>query len=378
MSLRAGVPTVLRLLAIVAGSLGLVAMGRAAAPDLSTLKLPPGFGIEVWVDGVANARSLAADEDGNVYVGTMRAGNVYGIVRGPEGRREVRTLLKGLKMPNGVAYRQGSLYVAEVDKITRYDDIRRQLGTQRSEPPRGVQVATLPKEMHHGWRYLGFGPDGRLYVPVGAPCNVCDRDREDFATILRMNADGSQREVVARGVRNSVGFTWHPRTVELWFTDNGRDMLGDDVPACELNRLRRVGEHFGFPFCHQGDLKDPEFGALRACSSASAPVRKLGPHVAPLGLRFYQGRQFPARYRGQLFIAEHGSWNRSTPIGYRVMRVRLEGNEAVEYEPFVSGWLGANGKASGRPVDLIEMADGSLLISDDSAGVIYRVFHRGS
>ncbi len=237
-------------------------------------------------------------------------------------------------------------------------------------------MARLPNNKWHGWRYLGFGPDGKLYVPVGAPCNVCDRDSEDYATILRMNADGSGREVVARGVRNSVGFTWHPRTRALWFTDNGRDELGDEVPSCELNKVSRLGEHFGFPFCHQGDIADPEFGKLRSCGTATAPVQKLGPHVAPLGLKFYGGRQFPAEYRGQLLIAEHGSWNRSTPIGYRVMRVKLDGDRAVAYEPFITGWLSDDRKVSGRPVDVLELADGSVLVSDDVAGVIYRVSYR--
>lgn len=350
-----------------------------AAPDLSRLSLPPGFAIEFWAEGLANARSMALGDDGTVFVGTRSGGNVYAVTAAADGKRQVRTVLRDLNMPNGIAYRDGALYVGEVDRIRRYDAAALLAigATLPAAGKGGVEIARLPKEKHHGWRYLGFGPDGKLYVPVGAPCNVCDRDREDYATILRMNADGTQREVVARGVRNSVGFTWHPQTRELWFTDNGRDMLGDDVPACELNRLSKIGEHFGFPFCHQGDIADPEFGQLRACRTATAPVQKLGPHVAPLGVKFYTGKQFPAQYRGQVFIAEHGSWNRSTPIGYRVMRVKLQGNKAVEYQPFITGWLSADRKVSGRPVELLELADGSMLLSDDVAGVIYRISYRG-
>lgn len=372
MAPRAAVLTLARLLAPAVALLLAPAAGWAAGPDLSRLTLPRGFAIEIWADGLANARSLAIGERGTVFVGTRTAGNVYAVSTGADGRRQVRTLLKGLNMPNGVAFRGGALYVGENDRIRRYDAIENRLDA----PPAPVDVARLPGDKWHGWRYLGFGPDGKLYVPVGAPCNVCDRDSEDYATILRMNADGSGREVVARGVRNSVGFTWHPRTRALWFTDNGRDELGDDVPACELNKVSRLGEHFGFPFCHQGDIADPEFGKLRGCSTATPPVQKLGPHVAPLGLKFYGGRQFPAEYRGQLLIAEHGSWNRSTPIGYRVMRVKLDGERAVAYEPFITGWLSDDRKVSGRPVDILELADGSVLVSDDVAGVIYRVSYR--
>lgn len=357
-------------LALLAGLAVLPA--AAATPDLSRLTLPAGFAIEVWADGLANARSLALGDGGTVFVGTRSGGNVYAVIAAADGKRQVRTVLRDLNMPNGIAFRDGALFVGEVDRIRRYDAAAL-LGQTATA---GVEIAKLPKEKHHGWRYLGFGPDGKLYVPVGAPCNVCDRDREDYATILRMNADGSQREVVARGVRNSVGFTWHPQTRELWFTDNGRDMLGDDVPACELNRVSKLGEHFGFPFCHQGDVSDPEFGKLRACGTAVPPVQKLGPHVAPLGVKFYTGKQFPPEFRGQVFIAEHGSWNRSTPIGYRVMRVKLQGNKAVEYQPFITGWLAADRKVSGRPVDLLELADGSMLLSDDMAGVIYRITYR--
>jgi glucose/arabinose dehydrogenase len=239
-----------------------------------------------------------------------------------------------------------------------------------------VVADRLPKETHHGWKFIAFGPDGWLYVPVGAPCNVCEPDPERYAAILRMRPDGSQLQTYARGVRNSVGFDWHPDTHELWFTDNGRDMLGDDVPPDELNRAPRPGLHFGYPYCHGGTVADPEYGKKHACSDFTPPAQALGAHVAALGMRFYTGTQFPPEYRGQIFIAEHGSWNRSEPSGYRVMLVKLDGNRAVSYTPFVSGWLQGR-QAWGRPSDVLVLPDGSLLISDDYAGAIYRVRYTG-
>lgn len=345
-----------------------------AAPAVEGLSLPAGFHIEPWVADIPNARSMARAEGGTVFVGTRQGGVVYAVRAKADGTREVLTIARGLNMPNGVAVFKGALYVAENAKIWRYDAIEAHLAA----PPKPVLVATLPAEQLHGWRYIAFGPDGKLYAAIGAPCNVCDRDKEDFATIIRMNADGSGREVVARGVRNSVGFTWHPVTHELWFTDNGRDMLGDDLPPCELNRLSRVGEHFGFPFCHAGTIADPEYGALGRCADSTPPVQALGPHVAPLGVRFYTGKQFPAEYRNQVLIAEHGSWNRTQRIGYRLTLVKLDGNRAVSYTPFVSGWLKADGSVTGRPVDLLQLPDGSLLVSDDKAGAIYRISYSAS
>ncbi|MGQ0833724.1 MAG: PQQ-dependent sugar dehydrogenase [Gammaproteobacteria bacterium] len=350
-----------------------VALGATASamavPDLSAVKLPPGFAIETWVSDVPNARSMTLGAEGTLFVGTRTAGKVYAVRNIGGDKRDVVEIASGLNMPNGVAFRDGDLYVAETHRIVRYDEVESKLAA----PPNPVEVAQLPTERHHGWRYLAFGPDGKLYVPLGAPCNVCER----FATIERMNADGSGRETVARGVRNSVGFTWHPRTGELWFTDNGRDLLGDDVPPDELNRLAKAGAHFGFPHCHGGSIVDTELGKPGACAQYVPPVQKLGPHVASLGVKFYSGTTFPKEYRGQLFIAEHGSWNRSAPIGYRITHVRLEGNRAVSYEPFATGWLGADGKPSGRPVDLLVLDDGSMLVSDDHAGAIYRVSWRG-
>jgi len=377
--LHAAAPTAVRRSSLARRGLGLVlalaACAASAAPSLEGLTLPQGFQIEVWQDNLPLARQMAISPKGTVFVGTMRFGNpadkVYA-VRTVNGKRTVTTLLSGLNNPNGVALRDGNLYVAEVNRITRYDDIESHL----DKPPKGVEVAKLPAEQHHGWRYIAFGPDGKLYVPIGAPCNVCDRDKEGFAQIWRMNPDGTGREVVAHGVRNSVGFDWQPATGKLWFTDNGRDLLGDNVPDCELNRVDKLGAHYGFPFCHAGEVSDPEFGKLGSCAQAVAPALKLGPHVAPLAVRFYTGSQFPAAYRNQAFIAQHGSWNRSVPIGYRIMLVKFEGEKVTAYEPFVTGWLKSNGEVTGRPVDLQLMQDGSMLVSDDHVGAIYRISYK--
>jgi glucose/arabinose dehydrogenase len=240
-----------------------------------------------------------------------------------------------------------------------------------------VVIDSFPTDGHHGRKFIAFGPDGKLYVPVGAPCNICEPDSNQYTNLQRMNPDGGGREVVARGIRNTVGFDWDPRTKELWFTDNGRDMLGDDTPPDELNHVTSIGQHFGYPFCHGGAIADPEFGAKRACSEFVAPAQNLGPHVASLGMRFYTGMQFPSAYRNQIFIAEHGSWNRSRKIGYRVTLVRVDANgKGVSYEPFAQGWL--QGEAAwGRPADVLVASDGSLLVSDDYAGAIYRIRFRG-
>jgi len=277
-------------------------------------------------------------------------------------------------MPNGVALRDGDLYVAEVSRILRFNDIEQNLD-KPGEPE--VIFDDYPTETHHGWKYIAFGPDGKLYVPVGAPCNICKSENDVFASITRMDPDGSNMEVVQHGIRNTVGFTWHPETGELWFTDNGRDWMGDNKPDCELNHAPREGLHFGYPYCHQGDIPDPEFGEQRSCEEFVPPVQKLGPHVAPLGLEFYTGEQFPERFQGQVFIAQHGSWNRSEKIGYRVMRVKLENGRSAAYEPFAEGWL-KNGKVSGRPVDIELLPDGSMLVSDDYANAIYRIYYAGT
>lgn len=336
-------------------------------PDLADITLPQGFEIEIWSDEVPNARSLALGSAGTVFVATRRDGRVFALRPRSNDSPERITVARGLKMPNGVAYYDGDLYVAELRRIHRFEDIESALP---GVPEPITIVDDLPSERHHGWRYIGIGPDARLYVSIGAPCNVCDR--RGFGEIIRMNLDGRKREVVASGVRNSVGLTWHPESAELWFTDNGRDMLGDDVPPDELNNAPRDGLHFGFPYCHAGDISDPEFGPRRSCSEFAAPAQKLGPHVASLGLRFYDGAMFPAEYRGQLFIAEHGSWNRSRKIGYRVSLVRMVNGRASGYETFAEGWL-QDEQVSGRPVDLLFLPDGSMLLSDDQNGIIYRI-----
>jgi glucose/arabinose dehydrogenase len=352
--------------------LALAASSAFAAPSLEGVKLPAGFQIEVWTDKVPLAREIAFGPRGTVFVGSMRFGapadKVYAI-RTVNGKPAVKTLLTGLNNPNGVAVRNGALYVAEVNRIVRYDNIESNLDA----PPKPVVITRLPTEQHHGWRYIAFGPDDKLYVAVGAPCNVCDKGDVGYAQIIRMNPDGTGREPVAKGVRNSVGFAWQPRSNKLWFTDNGRDEMGDNVPDCELNRLDKVGDDFGFPYCHAGSVMDPEFGKLKGCSAAVPPALKLGPHVAPLAIRFVTAGQFPAAFQNTALIAQHGSWNRSTPIGYRIMQVKLDGDKVTSYEPFVTGWLKDDGKVTGRPVDLQWAPDGSLLVSDDQEGAIYRI-----
>ncbi|GAB4417736.1 MAG: sorbosone dehydrogenase family protein [Bacteroidia bacterium] len=356
---------------LLAGSCFNRALIKTSDPELAGISLPRGFRIALFATGLEGPRSMALGDQGTLFVGSRAPGKVYAL-RDLDGDYRADTVLllaDKLSMPNGVAFRQGSLYVAEVDKVWRYDQIESRL----SDPPAPVLITDdLPDNRWHGWKYLAFGPDDKLYVPVGMPCNVCERDSLPYGTILRMNPDGSDRVVYARGVRNSVGFDWHPATGELWFTDNGRDLMGDDLPPDELNRAPAAGLHFGFPYCHGGDIPDPRFGEGRACADYVPPVQRLNPHTAALGMKFYTGRQFPAAYRGSVFIAEHGSWNRKEPTGYRITRVTLDGDRAVAYEPFAEGWL-RDGKAWGRPVDLLQLPDGSLLVSDDHSGSIYRI-----
>lgn len=340
-------------------------------PHLDQLVLPEGFSIEVFAENVVNARQMCLGDNGTLFVSTRSEGKVYAIVDkdGDHKADKMYTLMEGRYMPNGVAFKDGSLYVAEVSTISRLDDIENNL----DNPPKRVIVNDqFPSKSHHGWKYLGFGPDGKLYVPVGAPCNICKSEDERFASICTMNQDGSDVKVFAHGVRNSVGFDWHPETGELWFTENGRDMLGDDIPADELNHAPKAGLHFGYPYCHQGDLQDPKFGDQGECASYTAPAQKLGPHVAAIGMTFYSGDQFPDNYKNQVLIAEHGSWNRSKPIGYRISLVELKDNKAVKYSTFIEGWLNDE-DAWGRPADVLNLPDGSILISDDKANMIYRV-----
>ena len=373
--------TIALAVAVVAGAAAVVALQEdGGGPQLEKLTLPPGFSIEVYAAGVDNARQMALSPNGTLFVSTRRAGNVYAVLDddGDQKADRVLTLDTDLNMPNGVAFRDGALYVAEVNRVLRYDDIEANLET----PPEPVVVNDeFPTDRAHGWKFIAFGPDGRLYVPVGAPCNVCDHEAETpiYSTINSMNPDGSDLQIYARGIRNSVGFTWHPDTDELWFTSNGRDRLGDTRPADTLNHAPEPGLHFGFPFCHQGDIQDPEFNT-RPCSEFRAPAQNLGPHVASLGLRFYTGDMFPAEYRKQIFIAEHGSWNRTPEAGhtgYRVTVVKLDGDRVTDYEVFAEGWLEATNEAWGRPVDVQVMPDGALLVTDDAADAIYRITYSG-
>ena len=348
----------------------------AADLPLDSIVLPPGFSIELWAR-VDNARQMTLGRHdsmgGTLFVGSMRAGKVHAVSFGADFKAQRAMLIaSGLKLPVGVAYRNGSLYVSAVSRILRYNDIEKHL----TDPPTAALVTDkLPGETHHGWKFIAFGPDDKLYIPVGAPCNICEPDPQHYANIMRMNPDGSALEVYSRGVRNSVGFDWQPQSKTLWFTDNGRDLLGDDLPPDELNHAPRSGMDFGYPYCHGGDLPDPDFGAKRRCDEFAAPAQKLGAHVAALGMRFYTGTMFPPQYRNQIFIAEHGSWNRSKKIGYRISLVRLQGDQVVAYEPFASGWLQGE-TAWGRPTDVLVLPDGSLLVADDTAGAIYRIIYR--
>ena len=338
---------------------------------LDKIRMPPGFRISVFAHDVPNARSMVRSPNGTLFVGTRSAGSVYAVLDQNHDNRadSVMTIAKGLNMPNGVAFRDGALYVAEVDRILRYDHIE----TRLKNPPQPVIVSqNFPFEKHHGWKYIAFGPDGMLYVPVGAPCNVCESPDDRHATIMRMLPDGSGLEIFARGIRNTVGFDWHPDSNELWFTNNGRDWMGDDLPPDTLHRAPQKGLDFGFPYCHAGMIPDPEYGHKRRCQEFSKPALNLDAHVAPLGMTFYRGKMFPKTYQKEIFIAEHGSWNRSIPVGYRITRVHLEKNQPTLYEGFAEGWLQGR-KAWGRPVDILVMPDGALLVSDDRAGVIYRI-----
>lgn len=344
---------------------------EARSFPLETIKLPPGFTIAVYADNVPSARGMTLGEDGILFVGTKDKGEVYAVLdkNGDQRADEVLTIARGLHMPVGVAYRKGSLYVSAVDRVLRFDNIDTQL--KHVSPPT-VVVDHFPKEISHGWKFIAFGPDEKLYVPVGAPCNVCEPDPDRYALIGRLNPDGSEYEIVARGVRNSVGFDWDPITHDLWFTDNGRDHLGDNQPPDELNHAAKPGLHFGYPYCHGGTISDPEYGRKHACREFMAPAANLGPHVAALGMRFYTGTMFPQEYRNQIFIAEHGSWNRSEKIGYRIMLVSRDEQGRTRYTVFAEGWLQGQ-RAWGRPADVLVMPDGALLVSDDSAGVIYRI-----
>jgi glucose/arabinose dehydrogenase len=351
----------------------------SSAPQLDKLTKPAGFSIDVYATGVQGARSMALAPDGTLFVG-QRRNTIYVVTdkNGDHKADSVTPLTTSLRVPNGLAFKDGALYVGELNRIIRFDNVLEAVkaGSTASLTPK-VIVDKLPEEMAHGWKYIAFGPDGYLYYQIGAPCNICDRG-DPFAAIWRVKPDGGTPEIFARGVRNSVGVAWHPDTKELWFTDNGRDLLGDETPNDELNNAPKAGLHFGYPYCHQGDTADPEFGTGHPCSNYTPPAQRLGPHVAALGLKFYGGSMFPPEYKKKLFIVNHGSWNRTAqagPIGYRIMLATIEGNKVTKYEPFTEGFL--QGRQSwGRPVDLLEMPDGSMLVSDDQVGAIYRISYR--
>ena len=345
-----------------------------AQQTIEGLTMPEGFTVQPFAENVKDARSMTQSESGIIYVGTRSEGKVYAILDRDNDYRadSVITIAEGLRSPNGVAMRNGNLYVAEISRILRFDDIDNHL----DNPPQPVVIRDdFPTEGHHGWKYIAFGPDDKLYVPVGAPCNICKSEKEIFASITRMNSDGSDREIIAHGVRNSVGFDWHPETGDFWFTENGRDMLGDNRPPDELNHLNETGQHFGYPYFHGDDIWDPEFGDQGKAKDINfkIPAQKLGPHVAALGMHFYTGTMFPDKYQNQILIPEHGSWNRSEKIGYRITLVKLENGQPVSYEPFITGWLQDNESVWGRPVDILQLPDGSLLVSDDYGGIIYRI-----
>ncbi len=355
-------------------AIAVVAMVAQAAPPLAQLKVPPGFHVALYSDQVPNARAMTLGAHGTVFVGSFGEGKVYALTgMDAQGRAQhVYTLASGLKMPVGVAFHDGALYVSAFHRILKFPAIEQHL----ADPPKPLVVtAKLPAGPDHGWKFIAFGPDGKLYVGIGAPCNICDPGA-GFARILRMDADGSNWQTVATGIRNSVGFDWQPGSHALWFTNNGRDLLGDDLPSDTLNRVSRMGEDFGYPYCHAGNVPDPKFGHGHACSEYAQPALRLGAHVAALGMRFYVGTMFPAAYHDAIFIAEHGSWNRSSKVGYRVVVVHVDGNGKVTGSmPFLTGFLDGQ-QTLGRPVDVQPLRDGSLLVSDDDNGAIYRITYQ--
>jgi len=357
----------------------------SAQPQIKRLTLPPGFQISVFSDKVPGARQMVLDEKGTLFVGSIIPNTVYALPdRNHDGKAdEVITVASNLNHPNGVAVRNGALYIGEIPKITRYDDIEGQLS--KPADAKGARAFTskvvtdkLPNVEWHGYRYIRFGPDDLLYFGVGAPCNVCEKPDERFGSLMRMKPDGSNLEIFAKGIRNTVGFDWHPETKQVWFTDNGRDYLGDNLPPDELNCAPEKGMHFGFPYRYGSNVPDPEFGVKAPKGlKFTPPAMSLAPHVASLGMRFYTGDMFPAKYKGNVFIAEHGSWNRDKKIGYRIQMVTVENGKGTKYETFLSGFHQGD-EAWGRPVDLCMMPDGSMLVSDDRCGAIYRISYAGN
>ena len=335
---------------------------------LGDLKVPKGFKVEVYTSGIANARSMRMGDKGTLFVSNRILDKVWAVVD-RNGKRENKVIASGLDRPNGLVFHKGTLYIAEGTKISKMENIEDNL----DNPPKPVVIySDFLNHQSHGWKFMGLGPDNKLYVNVGSPCNICEPP-ETNGQLRRINLDGTGAEVVVRGVRNSVGFDWHPVSKELYFTDNGRDWLSEDLPNDELNRVTKQGQHFGFPYCHQGNFTDREMGWGRTCDEFEKPAALLGPHVAALGMRFYTGKMFPAEYQNGIFIARHGSWNKSKKLGGDIIYVSLNKDGSVKsFKPFLTGFLQNNGYV-GRPVDVLVMKDGSLLVSDDHAGAIYRV-----
>ena len=349
---------------------GLIAQ-PASEIKLDQIKLPQGFAIELWATGLPNARSIAVGAKGTVFVGTRLLDNVYAVIE-KDGKRQVKVLLKGLHRPNGMVFHGGSLYVAELSRLLRYDNIEDRL----DNPPQPVIVFdALPKDEAHGWKYMTMGPDGGLYFNIGAPCNICVPP-DTHAQIVRVDPKNGVLETIVKGVRNSVGMAFHPVTKELWFTNHGRDWMGDDLPNDTLHRVVKKGVHFGYPYCHQGDTLDTEYGKGRSCSEFAPPALKLGAHIAPMGMRFYTGKMFPPAYRNRIILATHGSWNKTSKVGFNLMQVTVDAQgRAAKYEPFAEGWSDSK-SFWGRPVDVLVMPDGALLVSDDVAGALYRISYK--
>jgi glucose/arabinose dehydrogenase len=341
---------------------------------IKKIKLPPGFKVEVYQAGVLDARGMREGAKGTIFVSSLFvAGKIYAITNSG-GKRETLTIAEKLFLPNGIEFHNGSLYVATPKDITRYDKIEDNL----KSPPKPVMVKSgLPGDIPHGWKFIKVGPDGKLYVPIGAPCNICTPDfKKGYTQIWRMNLDGSGWESVVIGMRNTVGFDWHPKTKELWFGDNQRDWLSEDLPNDELNRVTKQGQHFGFPYCHQGDFTDPQEGWGKSCKDFVKPALLIGPHAAPLGMRFYSGKMFPAKYQNAIFLTRHGPWNRTQKYAADVVAVFIDAKGNAKMEPFLTG-LVENNQYLGRPADVLQLKDGSLLVSDDHNGAIYRVTYSG-
>ena len=346
----------------------------AAEIPLTNFKLPPGFKAEIWATGLVGGRAMTRGDSGKVYVGTRGIGRVYEVTDSG-GQRSVRVVVDKLTQPAGVTMRGGSLYVFAIDKVLRYDGIESNPNAQAVDMTAAFK---LPKEQHHNWKYVAFGPDNKLYVPFGAPCNICT-PTDEYAQIRRYNADGSGMEVIARGVRNTQGFAWHPETREMWFTDHGRDWMGDDGPEDELNRMPQVGLNFGFPHCHAGGVPDKDIKKADPCGGVTLPAQTMGPHAAAMGVHFYTGSMFPAEYRNTMFIARKGSWNRTKPNGFDVVNVRPSADgKSAKMTRFMTGFQeGSEGyKFWGRPAYIAQMPDGALLVSDEQMGAIYRISYQ--